>query len=80
MALPIASTADSLEGQVFETAQALQAAELAEPAATRPNNVSIGIDTEASQISITATLPVTLQRNAYGHMEILVAPYIKTAQ
>lgn len=60
MSAAITSTATHLPGQFFEISRALQAAELALPEATRPNNITIAVDTEAGSVTISATVPVVL--------------------
>ncbi len=60
MAAPITTTAASLEGQLYEVSIAMQEAELAIDADTRPDNVTINYDLENLQASITVTLPITL--------------------
>ena len=76
MAASIATVGDSLESQVLETVLALQLQELAQPAATRPNNVSVAVDTEAQQVSLTVTMPVAVVIGATGQIEITASPYI----
>ena len=60
MAAAITTTATSLEGQLYEVAIAMQQAELAIDAASRPDNTQIGYDTENLLANITVQLPVTL--------------------
>jgi hypothetical protein len=60
MAASISTTATTLEGQIFELCRELQELELAVPADTRPDNITIAPDIEALQVAITLTLPITL--------------------
>ncbi len=60
MAASITTTASSLEGQLYEVAIAIQEAELAVAEDSRPDNMTINYDLENLQVSISATLPVTL--------------------
>lgn len=60
MAAAITTSATTLEGQLFEVANALQAGELAQPEASRPNRVSITCDTENAAIAVTVTLDATM--------------------
>ena len=60
MASAATLTATTLEGQAREVARLMQAAELAIPAETRPDNVQIATDFENLTVNITISLPVTL--------------------
>lgn len=79
MAANIATVGESLEAQVLETVLALQLEELAQPVANRPNNVTVAVDTEAKQVSLTVTMPVEIVVGASGQLEITAAPYITAA-
>lgn len=76
MAAPIDSVATSLEGQLFEMANAVQSRELSIPEADRPNNVTVALDTEGGLVTIAATLPVSFTPDATGQMVVSVNPYI----
>lgn len=76
MAAAINTVNPSLEGQVIETALALQLRELAQPETNRPNNVSVAVDTEAKQISLTVTMPVEVIVGNTGQIEIIAVPYV----
>lgn len=76
MAGAINTVSPALEGQVLETALALQLRELAQPEATRPNNVTVAIDTEAKQVSLSVTMPVEVIVNNVGQIEIIAMPYV----
>lgn len=58
MAAAITTTSTTLEGQLFEVANAVQAAELALPEASRPNRITIGYDTETLTVTISANFNV----------------------
>lgn len=62
MAAAITTTATTLEGQLFEVVSAVQAAELAQPEASRPNRVTVAFDTEAETVAIGITFDVTMTR------------------
>lgn len=76
MAAPISSVATTLEGQLFEMANAVQARELSMPEADRPNNVTVALDTEGGLVTIAATVPVTYSADATGQMVVAVKPYL----
>jgi hypothetical protein len=61
---------------LLEIAQLLQAAELAVPEETRPNNVSISIDLETGTASVTATLPVSAVVSSTGTIVVAATDYI----
>ncbi|MFB2879645.1 hypothetical protein [Floridanema aerugineum] len=58
MAAAITTTSTTLEGQLFEVANALQASELALPEASRPNRISIAYDTENLGVTISVNFSV----------------------
>lgn len=60
MAASITTAATTLEGQIFETVCAAQALEYAIPEASRPNQVTIALDTEARTITLSATFEATV--------------------
>jgi hypothetical protein len=68
MANPITSTATTLEKQVIEVAQALEAAERTYNALpstlNQVNNVSVALDQEGRTISVTISLPATVTATA----------------
>lgn len=76
MAATILTVGDSLEAQVLETVLALQLRELSMPAATRPNNTTITVDTEAKQVVLTVTMPVEMVVGATGQLELSAQPYV----
>lgn len=59
MAAAVTTSASTLEGQLFEVANAMQDAELLQPEATRPNRVTIAYDTEALTVTIGVTMNVS---------------------
>jgi hypothetical protein len=61
---------------LLELAQLVQAAELTVPVETRPNNVTITIDGEASIATVTATLPVTFTTDSTGKIVVEATDYI----
>jgi hypothetical protein len=61
---------------LLELAQMVQAAELTVPVETRPNNVTITIDGEASTATVTATLPVAFTTDSTGKLVIDAIDYI----
>ena len=78
MAVPIVTTATTLEGQVLEVAGKLQIAEeaynLANPNET-VNRVSVTPNIEAGEVSITVILPMTNSIGA-GSATQTVTPYV----
>lgn len=63
-------------GLMLEAALSLQQSELATPIETRPNNVTVTIDSEAGAATVTATLPVTVAIDATGKAVIQAVDYI----
>jgi hypothetical protein len=61
---------------LLELAHLLQADELAVPADTRPNNVTISYDAEAATATVTATLPITFSLDANGKPVATATDYI----
>lgn len=79
MPAPLVNTSiksDHLSAALAEISFRLQAAELAVPEETRPNNISVTIDAEAGTAAITATLPVTISLNADGEAVVVATDYI----
>lgn len=76
MASPITTAAASLEGQVLETAMALQALEVDQSDAdTLLDNVQVTFDTDAETASITVTLPVGIALTS-GAPSFTATPYV----
>lgn len=75
MAAPITTTATNLVAQLLEVAGAVQAAELAIPEETRPDNISFTPDTEGGTISISVSLPVTFS-SAGGKISYTAVDYL----
>lgn len=63
-------------GLVLEAALSLQKSELNTPIETRPNNVTVTMDTEAGNATITATLPITVAIDATGQAIVQAVDYI----
>lgn len=63
-------------GLLLEAALSLQTSELAVPAETRPNNVTVTFDSEAAQATLTATLPITVAIDGTGKAVIQAVDYI----
>lgn len=63
-------------GLLLEAALSLQASELAIPAETRPNNVTVTFDSEAATATLTATLPISVAVNGTGQAVIQAVDYI----
>lgn len=61
---------------LLELAHLLQADELAVPAETRPDNISITYDAEAGTASVTATLPITFTLDANGKPVATAVDYL----
>jgi hypothetical protein len=61
---------------LLELAQLVQAAELTVPVETRPNNVTITIDGEASTATVSAVLPVIFSVDATGKIVVDAVDYI----
>lgn len=76
MAAAVASTATSLEGQLFETANRIQAAELEQPIETRPNNIQVTLDRENETISVVFTSPATFSIDGTGKLVASPTPYL----
>jgi hypothetical protein len=76
MAASVETTATTLEGQLFEIANRVQLAELAQPVETRPNNIQVALDTENGTISITFSAPATFTIGAAGQLVASPAPYL----
>lgn len=66
MAAAFTTTATTLEGQILELVREAQQAELAIPADERPNNVTIAVDFEALQATLTVTIPITMSDTSSG--------------
>lgn len=60
MSVAIDTTSTTLPGQFLEVSRAMQSAELAINAATRPNNVQITTDYENLTTTVTVTLPIAI--------------------
>ena len=76
MASPINTEATSLEAQVAEVALALQAKEQEKSTDDLTfDNVQVSMDTDAAQMSVTITLPITTVVNA-GIPSTPVAAYL----
>ena len=76
MAAAVATVAATLEGQIWEVASRLQAAELAQPAETRPNNTTTTIDTENGTVSVTFTAPATFSISGAGALVASPTAYL----
>ncbi|MDZ7970510.1 MAG: hypothetical protein RM368_37230 [Nostoc sp. DedSLP03] len=76
MADSVETVATTLEGQLWELAVRAQAAELAIPAETRPNNVTTTIDTENQTVAVTFTSPATFTVSAAGALVAAPTPYL----
>jgi hypothetical protein len=76
--IPTGSDLASTHGTaaLFELVGKLQLAELAQPEATRPNNVSLAADQEEQTQTLTVSLPVTVSVNAAGRPEVTASPYM----
>lgn len=64
MSAAITTTSTHLPGQLFEVAEAMQSAELLVSEENRPNRISIAPDLEALEVTITVTLPLTMDGGA----------------
>jgi hypothetical protein len=80
---PTGSDLKSVHGPAafVELCGRMQAIELSQPEATRPNNVSISSDLEANTTTVTLTLPITTALNVAGRPEdvataYMVAPFV----
>ncbi|MBW4480496.1 MAG: hypothetical protein KME54_27580 [Tolypothrix brevis GSE-NOS-MK-07-07A] len=76
MAASIASSATTLEGQLWETALRVQLAELAIDAATRPNNIQVNVDTENQIVSVTFSVPATFSVSSDGSLVASPTAYL----
>jgi hypothetical protein len=76
MAASIASSATTLEGQLWETALRVQLAELAIDAATRPNNIQVNVDTENQIVSLIFSSPATLSLGSDGSLVASPTAYL----
>lgn len=75
MAASITLASTTAEGQIFELANGLQALEYAQPEASRPNRVSVTVDTEGKSIAIAVTLDATLTPTG-SDLKISPVPYL----
>ncbi|NJL51171.1 MAG: hypothetical protein HC930_01250 [Hydrococcus sp. SU_1_0] len=75
MAASITTSGASIEAQAYEIALRMQKLELAVPAETRPNNITVTYDIEASTVSFTTTLETQLTV-VNGKAEIAALPYL----
>ncbi len=64
MSTPVTTQSTHLPGQILEVAEALQSAELQVPETNRPNRIAIAFDVEALEVTITATLPLSMDGGA----------------
>jgi hypothetical protein len=81
MPLPFVPTGSDLTAThgtsaLFELVGKLQLLELAQPEATRPNNVSLSADQETQTQTLTVSLPITTAINAVGRPEDTATPYM----
>jgi len=61
---------------LLELALKLQTEELALPAETRPDNISITYDTESGVVTLAATLPTTFSVDADGKLVVTATEYL----
>lgn len=59
-----------------ELAGRMQLIELAQPEATRPNNVSVSSDQESQTITVSMSLPISTTINNLGRPEDIAQPYM----
>jgi hypothetical protein len=81
MPLPFVPTGSDLSAThgtaaFFELVGKLQLLELAQPEATRPNNVSLSADQETQTQTLTVSLPIVTTVNAAGRPEDAASPYM----
>ncbi|MEH2312347.1 MAG: hypothetical protein V7K35_13330 [Nostoc sp.] len=76
MAASITTVATTLEGQLWEIALHMQVSELAQPSATRPNNIQTNVDTENQTASITFSSPATFAVSGAGALVASPTPYL----
>ena len=76
MAAAIPTTANTLEGQLFEIANRVQLAELSQPEENRPNNIQVNLDTENGTLSLTFSAPATFSINSSGQLVATPTPYL----
>jgi hypothetical protein len=81
MPLPFVNTGSDLtathaSAALFQLVGLLQLEELAQPEATRPNNVSLSADQEAQTQTLTVSLPITTSINVAGRPEDTAVAYI----
>lgn len=69
-------TATHASSALFQLVGLLQLEELAQPEATRPNNVSLTADQEAQTQTLTVSLPISTAINAAGRPEDTATAYI----
>ena len=77
MAAPVVFDGTSLEAQVLQAAQELQAAELAVVPAEgeeQPNRVQVSFDADAGEVAISFTIPVTMTSTDAG-LVLEAVPY-----
>jgi hypothetical protein len=75
MAAAITTTATTLEGQLLEVAGAMQAAELAVPEETRPDNVQILPDAESGTITVSVNMEAAFSASG-GEISFTAVPYL----
>jgi hypothetical protein len=81
MPLPIDTTGSDLKSThgpsaFVELASRMQLVELAQPEASRPNNVQISSDQEAQTITVSMALPVSASINVAGRPEFTATAYM----
>jgi hypothetical protein len=76
MAASIASTATTLEGQLWEVALQVQLAELTIPVETRPNNIQVNVDTEGQTVSVTFSVPAQFTVSSSGALVATPVAYL----
>ena len=68
--------ATNLPAAFLEMSQKLSAAELAVPADTRPNNITIAVDVEGGAATVTASIPIAVTADASGRLVVSASDYL----
>lgn len=77
MAAPVDFDGTSLEAQILQAAQEMQAAELAVVPVEGeevPNRVQVNFDADAGEVAISFTIPVTMSSTTTG-LTLVAVPY-----
>jgi hypothetical protein len=76
MAQPIVTKSTTLEGQLWEVANAMQAAEQLVEGASRPNRITTNIDTEGKTVGVTFSGASITNISDTGALVILPEAYL----